>query len=91
MNIHVDPEELRKFAAELKRFSETLSENMRRTQGQMGQLSESWRDAEFEQFRAAMASTYPLIQQFIEEAEKTAPTLLRDAEAIQEYQSLKPE
>ena len=91
MPVHVNSEELRVFATQLKRFSQVLSENMGRTEGQMGQLGESWKDAEFAQFRDTFIKTNPLLKQFIEEAEKTVPSLLRDAEAIDEYNSLKPE
>ena len=89
MPVHVNGEELRVFAAQLKRFSQILGENMSRTQGQMGQLGESWKDAEFAQFRDTFVKTYPLLKQFIEEAEKTVPVLIRDAESIDEYSSLK--
>ena len=89
MAIHVDSEELRTFAAQLKRFSETLSENMKRTQGQMGHLGESWRDEEFAQFRDTFAKTYPVVQAFIAEAESAIPKLQRDAEAIDEFAQLK--
>ena len=91
MPVYVNSEELRIFAAQLKRFSQALTENMARTQGQMGQLGESWKDAEFAQFRDTFMKTNPLLKQFIEEAEKTVPALLRDAKAIEEYSSLKPE
>lgn len=91
MAVHVNSEELRVFAAQLKRFSQVLGENMARTQGQMGHLGESWRDAEFAQFRDTFVKTNPLLKQFIEEAEKIVPSLLRDADAIDEYSSLKPE
>lgn len=91
MPVHVNSEELRVFAAQLKRFSQVLSENMARTQGQMGQLGESWKDAEFAQFRDTFMKTNPLLKQFIEESEKTIPALLRDAEAIDEYSNLKSE
>ena len=91
MAVHVNSEELRVFAAQLKRFSQVLGENMARTQGQMGHLGESWKDAEFAQFRDTFVKTNPLLKQFIEEAEKIVPSLLRDADAIDEYSSLKPE
>jgi uncharacterized protein YukE len=91
MPVHVDAEELRAFAAQLKRFSEVLSDNMGRTQGQMSSLSETWMDAEFDQFRDGFSKTYPLIKQFVDEANRTVPALLRDADAIAEYASLKPE
>ena len=91
MPVHVDAEELRVFAAQLKRFSEVLGDTMVKTQGQMGQLSESWKDAEFDRFRESFVKTYPILKQFIEEAQRTVPALLRDAEAIEEYSSLKAE
>lgn len=91
MPVHVDSSELRAFAVKLKRFSEVLKESMDRTQGQMGQLSDSWKDAEYEQFRDTFVKTYPLLKQFIEEAEKTVPTLIRDAEAVDNYMNLHTE
>jgi uncharacterized protein YukE len=91
MPVFVNADELRTFAAQLKKFSETLSESMARTQGQMGHLSESWRDEEFAQFRDVFARTYPLMREFIAEAEKAVPSLLRDAEAIEEYAHFKAE
>jgi len=91
MPVFVDSHELRAFAAQLQRFSETLNDNLNRTQGQMGQLAESWQDEEFEQFRNVFVKAAPLLRQFIEEANKTVPALQRDAEAIDEYSRLKAE
>lgn len=89
MAIHVDSEELRSFAAQLKRFNEVLGQNMKSTQGQIAHLGESWRDDEFAQFRDVFAKTYPTMQAFIAEAEAAIPPLLRDAEAIEEFAQLK--
>lgn len=91
MPVHVDAEEMRKFAAQLKRFSDVLGENMSGTNAQLGRLSESWKDNEFAQFRESFAKCYPLLKQFIEEANKTVVSLNRDAESIEAYAILKPE
>jgi uncharacterized protein YukE len=91
MPVHIDPEETRIFASQLKKFSQTLSESLQRTQGQMGQLGETWKDAEYEQFRQVFAKTYPLIQQFVQESERTIPSLIRHADDIDEYLRMKPE
>jgi uncharacterized protein YukE len=88
---HVDSQALREFAAQLKRFSEILSDDMARTQGQMSQLGESWRDPGYEEFRNAMAKSYPMLKQLVAEANSTVPKLNRDAEAVEEFAQLRPE
>lgn len=89
--VHVDSEALREFAGQLRRFAETLNETMGKTQGQIAQLGESWRDAGYEEFRSAMAKTYPTLKHLVEESNATVPKLLRDAEAVDEAAAFKPE
>lgn len=46
----VSPEELRKFAAELKRFNSGLKNDYSRLHGRLRQLGETWRDQEHKKF-----------------------------------------
>lgn len=89
--VYVDSQSLRDFAARLKQFSDLLNEEMTRTQGQMGQLGDSWKDEGYEEFKNAIAKTFPMLRQLIEESNQTVPKLLRDAEAVDEFTRLKPE
>jgi WXG100 family type VII secretion target len=68
--IHVNPEEMRAFAAQLKRFSNELQASLKQTEGRLEHLNQSWRDQEnakfAQKFRQATKALHPLIQQMQE-------------------------
>ncbi len=81
----VDPEELRRFAVELKRFNEELRDRSSSLMARFTSLGETWQDQEQEKFAAEFVQTMKGIKRFTEVAERHGPYLLRKAERIQQY------
>ena len=81
----VDPEELRRFASELKRFSGDLRERVAGIHHHFVKLGETWQDQEHAKFADAFEQVIRALAQFAESAEKHIPFLLRRAESIQAY------
>lgn len=81
----VDPEELRRFAAELKRFNEELRDRSASLMARFTSLGETWQDQEQEKFATEFVQTMKGLKRFNEVAERHAPYLLRKADRIQQY------
>jgi uncharacterized protein YukE len=81
----VDPEELRRFALELKRFNDDLRERTSSLISRFSSLGETWQDQEQEKFAAEFVATMKGLKHFHETADRHAPYLLRKAERIQQY------
>lgn len=86
--IHIEPERLRKFASDLKKFRGTVDELTSRINGNLSRLSDSWRDQEFDKFKAAFADAQKKLRKFSAEAEQTVPKLERDARAAEEIHKI---
>jgi uncharacterized protein YukE len=84
--IHVDPDKLHEFATKLQGFAKKTSGRIRELKGQLKRLQGTWGDDQYEQFVAEIAVTQRLVERFVDEANKVAPLLRRDAEAVKEYQ-----
>lgn len=80
-----DPEEIRRFAQALKKFSAGLSGSMQSLQGQMVSLGQTWRDQEHAKFAEDFDQTMRQLQRFAESASEQIPFLLRKADRIEEY------
>lgn len=80
-----DPEELRRFAAELKRFNEDLRERTTALMTRYAALGDSWQDQENEKFSVEFLQTMKGLKRFNEVAERHAPYLMRKAARIQQY------
>jgi len=81
----VDPAEMRRFAHALKTFNGDLQNRMQVLHGQLGALSQTWRDQENLKFSAEFEQTMIAISRFIEASNEHIPFLLRKAERIEEY------
>ncbi len=81
----VDPEELRRFAGDLKRFDAELQSSMARLQARYHRLGDTWRDQEHAKFGREFEQTMRVLHRFIQTAEQHIPFLLRKAEKIEEY------
>lgn len=81
----VDPAELRRFAAGLKRFSDELLDQMQIIHGQLISLGGSWRDQEHDKFAEEFEQTLKVIHRFVEAANMHVPFLMRKAERAEEY------
>ncbi|MEQ1828261.1 MAG: WXG100 family type VII secretion target [Pirellula sp.] len=82
----VDPEQLRNFAMQLKRFSGMLGEASTKVSQQMQQLAVSWRDQEHQKFSAEFEQEIKQLKRLVDASERHVPYLLRKAELIEEYQ-----
>ena len=81
----VDPEELRRFALSLKKFSGDVQERMTSVNGQMAALERSWRDQEQKKFADEFQQQVQVLTRFLEMVDLHVPYLLRKADIIEEY------
>lgn len=81
----VDPEQLRRFAANLKVFAEELQQRSASLTAQMNQLEHSWRDQQQRKFAAEFEDQMRQMQRLIEATRGHVPYLLRKAEQIDQY------
>jgi len=81
----MDPEEVRRFAKELKRFNDDVAGKASSLQARFAALGSSWQDQEHEKFAEEFLVTMKVIKKFTEISEKHTPYLLRKAQRIEEY------
>ncbi|MFN0196315.1 MAG: WXG100 family type VII secretion target [Planctomycetaceae bacterium] len=81
----VDPEELRRFALLLKKFTQELEEKSAALAAQMQSLGATWRDQEQQRFSEEFSQHLKVLGRFIESNQQHIPYLLRKAERIEEY------
>ena len=81
----MDPEEVRRFAKELKRFNDDAQTRVAALQARFSALSGTWQDQEHEKFAEEFLATIKVLKKFTESSEKHTPFLLRKAQRIEEY------
>ena len=81
----VNPDDLRRFAVDLKRFNETLKADLSGIHKSFVKLGESWQDQEHAKFAEIFEQMVRALAKFADAADKHIPFLLRKAERIQEY------
>ena len=81
----VDPEELRLFAQNLKKFNTSLRERATAISNQLNALSASWRDQEHKKFAEQFEANMKVLMRFAEASDEYIPHLLRKAEHIENY------
>lgn len=81
----MDPEEVRRFASELKRFNEDVQTRASSLQARFAALGSSWQDQEHEKFAGEFLTTMKTLKKFVEVSEKHTPYLLRKAQRIEQY------
>lgn len=81
----IDPEEVRKFARNLKQFNSELEAQLSMLHGQLQNLGNTWRDQEHEKFSAEFETTMKVMSRFAEATNEHIPFLLRKAQRIEEY------
>jgi uncharacterized protein YukE len=81
----MDPEEVRRFAEELKRFNTDLHERVVSLQARFAALGDSWQDQEQLKFAEEFKQTMKALKKFIEVSNHHTPFLLRKAQRIEEY------
>ncbi|GAB5406486.1 MAG: hypothetical protein Aurels2KO_47170 [Aureliella sp.] len=81
----VDPQELRQFAAMLKRYSQQIRESTAMLSSAQARLSESWRDQEHRKFADEFEEQMKLVNKLLDSGDKHVPYLLKKAEFIDQY------
>lgn len=81
----VDPDELRRFAQNLKKFNLDVQDRITTLNSQLLALGTSWRDQENKKFVAEFEQQVRVIAKFVELTNQHIPYLVRKAEAIEEY------
>ena len=81
----MDPEEVRRFASELKRFNDDVQTRASALQARFTALGNTWQDQEQEKFAEDFVSTMKVLRKFVEVSEKHTPYLLRKAQRIEQY------
>lgn len=81
----VDPEELRRFAQSLRKFSGDMQERITSLGGQMANLERTWRDQEQKKFAEEFQQHMQSLTRFVEVVDRHIPYLMRKAEIIDEY------
>jgi len=80
-----DPEALKRFAQQLKGFTETIQTGQTVLQSQLNALGDTWRDQEHEKFLTAFQELKIMVQRFKAAADEHVPFLQRKAKRIEEY------
>ena len=81
----MDPEEVRRFAKELKRFNDDVQQRATALQARFAALGSTWQDQEQQKFAEEFVTTMKVLKKFVEVSEKNTPYLLRKAQRIEEY------
>ena len=85
----MDPEQVRKFADELKRFNSDLQDKIASLQARFAALGDTWQDQEHAKFTEEFKQIMKALKKFIEVSNQQSPYLLRKAQRIEEYLSQK--
>ncbi len=81
----VDPEQLRQFAAMLKRYSQQVRDSTSTLTQAQARLADSWRDQEHRKFVDEFEEQVKLVHKLLEASDKHVPYLLKKAEIIEQY------
>lgn len=80
-----DPNEIRRFAQELKKFNSDIQGNLQVMQARLNSLSDSWRDQEQAKFEEGFEDTMKSLTKFLKASEQHIPFLLRKAQRLDDY------
>lgn len=81
----VDPDELRRFAHDLKRFNAELARSTAAMQARFQALSQTWRDQEQRKFAEEYEQVMRSLARFSHATDEQVPFLMRKADRIDEY------
>ena len=81
----MDPEQVRRFADELKRFNTDLQDKLTSLQARFAALGDTWQDQEHAKFTDEFKQTMKALKKFVEISNQHTPYLLRKAQRIEEY------
>ena len=81
----MDPEMVRRFADELKRFNTDLQDKLSSLQARFAALGDTWQDQEHAKFTEEFKQTVKALKKFVEVSNQHTPYLMRKAQRIEEY------
>ncbi len=81
----VDPQELRRFAHDLKRFNTELHSQLSALHGRLLELGQTWRDQEQKKFAEEFEKTMKVLARFVHASDDHIPFLLRKADRVDDY------
>jgi uncharacterized protein YukE len=81
----MDPEQVRRFAEELKRFNTDLQDKVASLQARFAALGDTWQDEEHIKFAEEFRQIMKSLKKFIEISNQQTPFLMRKAQRIEEY------
>jgi uncharacterized protein YukE len=81
----MDPELVRRFAEELKRFNVDLQNSLAGLQARFAALGDTWQDQEHSKFAEEFKQTVKALKKFVDVSNQHTPYLLRKAQRIEEY------
>jgi len=79
------PDDLERFARELKQFNTQLRDSMARLNGQFANLGETWRDQEHQKFAQEYEQTMRVLARFNQIADEQIPFLMKKAQRLRDY------
>ena len=81
----MDPEEVRRFAEELKRFNVDVQNRIGSLQARFAALGDTWQDQEHTKFSEEFKNTMKALKKFVEVSNQHTPYLVRKARRIEDY------
>ncbi len=81
----VNPDELERFARELKQYNDYLRESTKRLHGRFRQLGDTWRDQEHRKFATEFERTRRQVDLFLKASDPYVPFLQRKAARVRDY------
>lgn len=85
---YVDPQKVRHFADDLQAVLNDYRRAMEMLEGQLGRLSASWRDDQFDTFAREVRTTRRILLEFVDEGMKARLVMLDDAELAEAAQKI---
>ncbi len=79
------PDDLERFARDLKNFNTQLQQSMSNLHGQFARVGDTWRDQEHQKFAQEFEQTVRVLQHFVQASDQQIPFLLRKAQRLREY------
>ena len=82
---HVDPDELKRFARELRHFNNELETMMNRMHSRLAALEKTWNDQEQRKFVAEFDLTMKTLSRFFDASAQHVAFLVKKARYIEDY------
>ena len=81
----MDPEQVRRFADELKRFNADLQDKIASLQARFAALGDTWADQEHAKFAEEFKQIVKALKKFVEISNQQTPALVRTAQRLEDY------